>query len=431
MTILSPLQAAPRPVRRLIALVMLLFFAFGFCTVLVDTLVPKLKGLFSLSYTEAMLTQFCFFGAYFIVSLPAARLVSRLGYLESVTLGLVIMAAGCLAFTPAAEHGSYVAFLAALFVLACGVTIVQVAANPLATSVGDPQRAASRLTLAQAFNSLATAIGPLFGAAFILSSTAAPADLGRMDVQALAALRQLEGQAVQLPFLLIGGVLTVLAVTCWACRRWAPASHGTSAAGGYTALLKQPRLMFGALAIFLYVGAEVALGSMLISYLMQKSVLSATPQLAGSLVSVYWGLAMVGRFLGSAILHRVNPGLLLSACALGAATLAGLSGLSDGLFAAGTLLAVGLCNSIMFPTIFSLALQDLREQAPQASGMLCLAIVGGAVVPVITGVVADHDGLRAALWVPMLCYLGIAGFGAFARRRAAPAKVSASLAIGL
>lgn len=402
----------------MIALVMLLFFAFGFCTVLVDTLVPKLKGLFSLSYAEAMLSQFCFFGAYFIVSLPAARLVRRLGYLESVTIGLAIMAIGCLAFTPAAEYGNYSAFLAALFILACGVTIVQVAANPLATSVGDPQRAASRLTLAQAFNSLATAIGPLFGAAFLLSSMALPADVGNVDLKALMALRRLEGQALQLPFLFIGAFLVLLAGVCWRCRHWAPTSSGLAVGGTYSTLMKRPRLMFGALSIFLYVGAEVAIGSMLINYLMQKSILAATPQTAGSLVSVYWGLAMVGRFIGASILNRVNPGLLLGACALGAAMLVSVSGLSSGIFAAGTLLAVGLCNAIMFPTIFSLALEDLNDQAPQASGLLCLAIVGGAIIPVITGIVADLAGLRLALWVPIVCYVGIFSFGVYARAKA-------------
>ena len=399
--------------RRIIALVMMLFFAFGFCTVLVDTLVPKLKGLFALNYAEAMLTQFCFFGAYFIVSLPAARLIRQLGYLESVTMGLAIMAAGCLAFTPAAEHGSYPAFLAALFVLATGVTIVQVAANPLAARVGDPRHAHSRLTLAQAFNSLATAIGPLFGAAFILSDEgAAPIASGLS-----AAAQRLEaGRSVQLPFLLIGLTLGVLAAICWACRRWAPASSDEAQSGGYLALLGRPRLMLGVLGIFLYVGAEVAIGSMLINYLMQSSVLGASVRTAGSMVSVYWGLAMVGRFIGAGLLKRGKPGLLLAGCAAAAGLLAVISLSSSGYVAAATILAIGLCNSIMFPTIFTLALEGSAEQAPQASGLLCLAIVGGAIIPVLVGTVADHSSLATALWVPVLCYAGIGAYGVYASK---------------
>jgi len=399
--------------RRIIALVMMLFFAFGFCTVLVDTLVPKLKGLFALNYAEAMLTQFFFFGAYFIVSLPAARLIRQLGYLESVTMGLAIMAAGCLAFTPAAEHGSYPAFLAALFVLAAGVTIVQVAANPLAARVGDPRHAHSRLTLAQAFNSLATAIGPLFGAAFILSDEgAAPIASGLS-----AAAQRLEaGRSVQLPFLMIGLTLGVLAAICWACRRWAPASNDQAQSGGYLALLGRPRLMLGVLGIFLYVGAEVAIGSMLVNYLMQSSVLGTSVRTAGSMVSVYWGLAMVGRFIGAGLLKRGKPGLLLAGCAAAAGLLAIISLSSSGYVAAASILAIGLCNSIMFPTIFTLALEGSAEQAPQASGLLCLAIVGGAIIPVLVGTVADHSSLATALWVPVLCYAGIGAYGVYASK---------------
>ncbi|MYN43596.1 glucose/galactose MFS transporter [Pseudoduganella sp. FT93W] len=392
---------------------MMLFFAFGFCTVLVDTLVPKLKGLFALNYAEAMLTQFCFFGAYFIVSLPAARLIRQLGYLESVTMGLVIMAAGCLAFTPAAEHGSYPAFLAALFVLATGVTIVQVAANPLAARVGDPRHAHSRLTLAQAFNSLATAIGPLFGAAFILSDEgAAPIASGLS-----AAAQRLEaGRSVQLPFLMIGLTLGLLAAICWACRRWAPASNDEAQGGSYLALLRRPRLMLGVLGIFLYVGAEVAIGSMLVNYLVQASVLGTSISTAGSLVSVYWGLAMVGRFIGAGLLKRGRPGLLLAGCATAAGVLAMISLSTTGYVAAASILAIGLCNSIMFPTIFTLALEGSAEQAPRASGLLCLAIVGGAIIPVIVGAVADHSSLATALWVPVLCYAGIGAYGIYASK---------------
>ena len=425
-------SAAPASSHKVIALVMSLFFAFGFCTVLVDTLIPKLKALFSLSYTEVMLTQFCFFGAYFIVSLPAARLVSRLGYLESVTLGLAIMAGGCLSFTPAAQHGSYPAFLAALFILAAGVTIVQVAVNPLATVVGDPLKAHSRLTLAQAFNSLATAVGPLFGAAFILSGALVTPDAATLSPSALATLRQSEGHAIQFPFMLIGAILCLLALVCWLCRHWAPAiqvSGPASGSGSFKGLLTRSRLMLGAVAIFLYVGAEVSIGSALVSYLMQGSVLGLSPKAAGSLVAVYWGLAMVGRFLGAGLLNRFSPGLMLCVFAIGAAILAAVSSLSFGMVAAVALLAVGFCNSIMFPTIFSLAVEGLTDQTPQASGILCLSIVGGAIVPVVTGAVADFHGLSMALWVPVVCYVGIAGYGLFAKKKVAVAPTQVAAAV--
>ncbi len=402
--------------RRVIALVMSLFFAFGFCTVLVDTLIPKLKALFALSFAEVMLTQFCFFGAYFIVSLPASRLISRLGYLQSVTLGLLIMAVGCLSFTPAAEHGVYSAFLAALFILAAGVTIVQVAVNPLTTIVGNPDHAHSRLTLAQAFNSLATAIGPLFGAAFMLSGSLVTPDPSKLSPAALTALRQSEGHAIQLPFILIGAVLCVLAAVCWLCRHWAPVILHDDSHIGYAGLLGRARLMLGTVAIFLYVGAEVSIGSALANYLMQPSVLGASPHKAGSMVALYWGMAMAGRFLGVGFLKKFSPGWILSLAAFGAACLAGLSGFSGGELAAYTLLTVGFCNSIMFPTIFSLAVEGLDDQAPQASGLLCLAIVGGAIVPVITGLVADWRGLSVALIVPVLCYVYIAAYGQYAHR---------------
>ncbi len=426
-TPLSPGAQDAAPARRVIALVMALFFAFGFCTVLVDTLVPKLKALFSLSYTEVMLTQFCFFGAYFIVSLPAARLVTRTGYLQSVTLGLVIMALGCAAFTPAAEIGSYPAFLAALFTLAAGVTIVQVAVNPLATTVGDPARASARLTLAQAFNSLATTVGPLFGAAFILKGQLVTPDAAHLDAAALAALRQVEGRSVQAPFLGICAVLIALAVFCWTCRGWAPRPQAGEGAGTdtdqgrgsapATSLLGNARLMFGTLGIFLYVGAEVAIGSMVANYLMQGSVLGIGAQQAGSMVAIYWGLAMVGRFVGAALLGRINPGLMLSAFAVMAGLLASLGVLAHGQLAAVCILAIGFCNSIMFPTIFSLAVEDVPGRAAQASGLLSMAIVGGAVVPVLAGAVADAGGLHHALAVPVVCYVGIALFGLSARQR--------------
>lgn len=405
-----PGAAGPAHRTRLLALMMAMFFAFGFCTVLVDTLIPKLKAMFALTYAEVMLTQFCFFGAYFIVSTPAGWLIGRIGYLRGITAGLLVMALGALGFTPAARLGIYPGFLAALFILASGVTLVQVAANPLTALLGAPAQAHSRLTLAQAFNSLATMVGPIFGAALILSHVTAlpdPASIGAAD---LARLRHSEALVFQVPFLLIAALLLVLAALCWSLRAWAPPPRGPRP-GSYFRVLANRRLMMGAAAIFTYVGAEVSIGSLIASYLMQGSVLGVAARTAGTLVSVYWGLAMLGRFCGAAVLRRAPPALVLAICALGAATLATATGLCAGAAAAATVLAIGLFNSIMFPTIFTLAIETLGDDTAQASGVLCLAIVGGAVVPLLTGLAADRIGVGHALVVPALCYLWVALFG--------------------
>ena len=396
---------------RLIALVMALFFAFGFCTVMVDTLIPMLKATFALNYAEVMLTQFCFFGAYFIVSLPASWLLTKIGYLQSVTLGLVLMALGCLLFTPAAHAGVYEGFLASLFILASGVTIVQVAANPLAANAGDPSKSHSRLTLAQAFNSLATTVGPLFGSALILSKGLQTPDAAKLSAEALIAARQAAAHVVQGPFLGIAVCLVVMAAVSWTVRGLAPAARADVSGGSYAALLGRPRLMLGTLSIFLYVGAEVSIGSAMVNYLMSAHTLSVAPVVAGHMVSIYWGLAMAGRFAGAGILRLVKPGRVLSACAAGAAILAVASALGSGWLAAATILAVGLCNSIMFPTIFTLAIEGLGERAAKASGMICVAIVGGAVVPMITGLIADRAGLNYGLLVPAVCYVWICVYG--------------------
>ena len=399
---------------KVIGLVMTLFFAFGFCTVLVDSVIPKLKATFALSYAEVMLTQFCFFGAYFLISLPAAWLHHRIGYLRGAAVGLLLMALGCLLFTPAAKAGVYPGFLGALFILASGVTIVQVAANPLATGAGDPARAASRLTLAQAFNSLATTAGPVFGAAFILGHGLAVPDATRLSAQALTIARRQQAQVFQFPFLIIAAVLVAMAIICWSVRHWTRHAAPSVAVHGNLQLLRHPRLMFGAVSIFLYVGAEVSIGSSLTNYLMLRGTLAAAAQLAGSLVSIYWGLAMAGRFIGAGVMRKANPARVLMLCACCAFVLTTVSSLTSGVLAAATILAVGLFNSIMFPTIFALAVEGLGERTAQASGIICLAIVGGAVVPLMTGAAADQVGLQLALLVPAMCYVWIAGYARFA-----------------
>lgn len=398
--------------------VVCLFFAWGLGTVLVDTLVPKLKALFSLSYTEVMLTQFCFFLAYLLMSVPAGLLLARLGYVRGILVGLAVMALGCLLFTPAAAGGVYPGFLLALFVMASGITLLQVAANPLVALLGSAAGSHSRLVLAQAFNSLGTFIGPLLGSALLLSGgLAAPADLAAMPEAALAAYRKAQAHDIQGLFWGIAGGLGLLIALFWRFRDF---KVEVSRQGGGPALqlLRRPRLALGVLSIFLYVGAEVSIGSLMSNYLMQPAVLGLSAAKAGSCVSIYWGGAMLGRFAGSAVLRRLPAGLVLAGCALAAALLACASALSAGMVAAATLLAVGLCNSIMFPTIFTLAIEGLGGDTPRGSALLCLAIVGGAVVPVLTGAAADRGGLAASLCVPALCYLGIAAYGLLTRYHA-------------
>jgi FHS family L-fucose permease-like MFS transporter len=380
---------------------------------------PKLKGLFSLSYTEAMLTQFAFFMAYFIVSLPAGNLIARVGYLKGIVIGLGTMAVGCLMFVPAAGSGIYATFLAALFVLAAGITILQVAANPLIANMGSAATAPSRLTLAQAFNSLGTTVFPPVGALVILGSmsTVDPAKLP--EAQRTAFLAQ-ESGVIGTAYVGIALILLLVAGFFWMKRQQLPVvrEEATSLAGSF-GLLKQPRLGGGVASLFLYVGAEVAIGSMLVNYLAQDSILGLTQQQAGGMIALYWGGAMVGRFIGSALLRAFSPGLVLAAFCIGAAGLATVSGLTSGAFAGYAILAVGLMNSIMFPTIFSLGVEGLGDKTPQGSGLLCMGIVGGALIPLLFGRVADSTTLATALVVPVACYLLIALYGWSARRPAA------------
>ncbi len=401
-------------------LVVALFFVWGFATVLIDTLIPKLKGLFQLNYAEAMLTQFAFFLGYLVFSIPASLLLAKIGYFRQIVVGLIVMAAGCLMFAPAAQLGIYTAFLLALFVMAAGITTLQVAANPLIALLGPPETSHSRLNLAQAFNSLGTTVGPLVGAALILKGGVEHPDAAKLAPEMLEAYRKVEAHAVQLPFLGIAAILGVLAVVFWLLRHSpaAPSAARESGTGFKFSLLKRPRLALGAVSIFVYVGAEVSIGSVLISYLMLDKTLGAAAASAGQLVALYWGGAMVGRFIGSAVMRKVPAGLVLGACAIVAGLLACISAGSVGLVAAVAIIAIGLFNSVMFPTIFTLAIEGLGEDTPQGSGLLCLAIVGGAIIPVVTGLVADRVGLSLALLVPAVCYIWIAIYGFICHRKA-------------
>ncbi|WP_198360963.1 sugar MFS transporter [Sphingomonas sp. KC8] len=417
MDLLSSEQAADPADKLLFRLCLSLFFIWGFATVLIDILVPKLKALFILSFAEVMLTQFAFFIGYLVFSLPAGAIVRRFGYMRGIIAGLGIMALGCLLFIPATRFGVFGGFLLALFVMASGVTTLQVAANAVITLAGPQGTSSARLTLAQAFNSLGTTLGPLIGARLILSDDLVAIDPERLSAPALAAQRAVEANAVALPFIGIAIALVLLMAVFWMRRDMLTAaapdrSHGLVNAS----LLRRPRLVFGVLAIFAYVGAEVSIGSLLANYLMQPSLLATTALQAGQLVSLYWGGAMIGRFLGAWVLGHIRPGLVLAVHALSAILLASLSASSSGWMAAAAILAVGLANSIMFPTIFSLALRDLGEDTPGGSALLCLGIVGGAIVPLASGFVADHFGMAVALAVPILCYAWVAFYGLFCLR---------------
>jgi MFS transporter, FHS family, L-fucose permease len=402
----------------LVAAVVALFFIWGGLTSLNDILIPKLKGLFSLSYTEAMLTQFVFFMAYFIVSLPAGHLIARVGYLKGIVIGLGVMALGCLMFVPASGSGIYATFLAALFVLAAGITILQVAANPLIANLGSSATSHSRLTFAQAFNSLGTTIFPPLGSVIILGSlakvdptTLSGADLTNFQISETAVI----GHA----YIGIAAILAAVAAFFWWRRAQLPTNvEAATRLGGSFGLLKLPRLGGGVASIFLYVGAEVSIGSMLVNYLSQASIMGTTEQAAGKMLAFYWGGAMIGRFIGAAALRLFSPGKVLATVACGAAALALISGASTGSFAGWALLAVGLMNAIMFPTIFSLGVEGLGDKTPQGSGLLCMAIVGGAIIPLIVGSVADATSLATSLIIPAFCYLLIATYGWSARKPA-------------
>jgi FHS family L-fucose permease-like MFS transporter len=394
-----------------------LFFIFGGITSLNDVLIPKLKALFTLTNGDVMLVQSAFFGAYFVISLPAAAVVRKIGYVRTAVLGLLMMTAGCLLFIPASSFGLFGVFLAALFVLAAGVTIVQVVANPLISMLGQPRTAHSRLTFAQAFNSLGTTLFPYVGSILILRSLA-KIDPGQLSDAARSALRSQETPVIAQTYLGIAAALVLLAAVVWLRRNRLKevSAEDHSVLGHPFALLRQRRFSFGALCIFLYVGAEVAIGSSIVLYLMQKSVLGLGPEEAGKLVPFYWGGAMLGRFVGAYLLRTFSPGKILACDAAVVIALLLISANTDGAVAAWSLLAVGLFNSIMFPTIFSLACEGLGPRAAEGSGIICMAIVGGAIVPWITGHAADWHGWQFALTVPALCYAGILSFGVYARR---------------
>jgi FHS family L-fucose permease-like MFS transporter len=399
--------------------VMALFFIFGGITSLNDVILPKLKELFTLNYTQAMLIQFCFFTAYLVIGIPGAQLVKRIGYMRGAVAGLLTMMVGCLLFIPASRTATYGLFLLALFVLASGVVVVQVVSNPLISLLGPPRTVHSRLTFAQAFNSLGTTIFPRVGSGLILGGLAG-VTAAQLSGPALDAYRTAESQTIVHTYLGLAAALALIALAVWLFRdRLKGERHEHSSPLAGFALLRRPRFGYGALCIFLYVGAEVSIGSLIVNYLRQAHVMGLAEQDAGNMISYYWGGALVGRVIGSAVLRVVSPGMVLAAVACGAIALLGISTHTTGAVSGYSLLAIGLMNSIMFPTIFALASEKLGPRAADGSGIINIAIFGGAAVPLMTGMLADASGsLAVALALPAACYAVIAGFGVYARRPA-------------
>lgn len=366
-----------------------LFFFWGFITVLNDILIPFLKDSFDLNYTQAMLVQFCFFGAYFIISPFAGKLIDKVGYQQGIVLGLLTTALGCFLFYPSADLHVYELFLFAFFVLASGITVLQVAANPYVAALGPDKTAASRLNLAQAANSLGTTVGPLVGAALILGVVAADAS------------------AVQGPYIMLGGLLVLAAIMF----RFIKLPRISSVESGETTsdenIWDRRSLVLGALAIFLYVGGEVSIGSFLVNYFGESSIGDLSHAEAGEMVAYYWGAAMIGRLVGAAAMNYVAPTKYLSINALIAIIMIIVSMNTSGSTAMWSILAVGFFNSIMFPTIFTLAVKGLGSLTSKGSGLVCQAIVGGALIPLIQGVAADTIGIQLSFIVPMMCYIYI------------------------
>jgi FHS family L-fucose permease-like MFS transporter len=400
---------APRNYTQPLAIVTTLFFMWGFLTSLNDILVPHLKSIFDLSYARVMLVQFAFFSAYFLFSIPWSKIVNAIGYQRTMVVALLSMAVGALLFVPAASFASFPLFLGALIVLALGITGLQVAANPYVVVLGKPDTASSRLNLTQAFNSLGTTIAPKLGGFLILS--AAPLgieQLHQLSPQALQLYRVQEAASVKMPYLVISGALILLAVLIAKSRlpkietaRCLPGSDVEDSVWNH------PNLILGAIGIFTYVGAEVSIGSFLVNYFGQPDIAGLPARIAAGYVSFYWGGAMIGRFGGAGLLRRIKTGRLLAICAVSTSTLVTVSMLTTGHIAMWSMLAVGLFNSIMFPAIFSLGLSELGCHTGNGSGILNMAIVGGAILPLLQGVIADRIGIHHAFFVPVLCYVYI------------------------
>ena len=403
----------------------MLFFMWGFLTCLNDILIPHLKGIFELNYAQAMLVQFCFFSSYFIFALPSGKLVEWRGYKGTMVIGLLVMAAGAFLFLPAAGLASFGLFLSALVILAAGITSLQVAANPYVANLGPPETASSRLNLAQALNSFGTFIAPFFGSALILGAAApiAPGKLKSLSAAALQAYRAEQASSVRLPYMGIGLMLVLLAIAL-AMVKLPPMDFTRDIRPGEMdiatgdSIWKHPVLLAGALGIFVYVGAEVSIGSFLVNYFGLPEIAGFSEATAARYVSLYWGGAMVGRFIGSWLLTKVRTSVVLGSAAIVAGLLVVTSILTHGHTAMWAILSVGLFNSVMFPSIFTVGLSGLGPLTSKGSSLMVAAIVGGALIPLAEGHLADAIGVQHAFVIPVVCYVYIALFGYLGGSRA-------------
>ncbi|GGG81216.1 sugar transporter [Parapedobacter pyrenivorans] len=384
-----------------------LYFMMGFITCLNDTLVPFFKTGFTLNYAESALVQFYFFLTYAVMSIPAGKIVEKVGYKQGMVFGFAIAGIGALLFFPAALLHQYQLFLGALFVLAIGIVLLQVAANPYITLLGKPDTASSRLTLIQGVGSIGTTVAPLFGAHFILS---------RLSESNASS------DAVSMPYLAIGGMLFLIALVVYFLALPKVAKdemelrqpNGRARQGIHTFR----NLNFGLVGIFMYVGAEVAIGTFLTNYVADR--LDIGEHSANNYVAFYWGGMLVGRLIGSVLLKLFKPQHVLVFAAGSAVALILFSVFSSGYLAVWTMISVGLCNSVMFAIIFSLSVQGLGRYTTQASGLLSTAIVGGAVIPYLQGVLIDVSGWELAFILPMLCYAYVCYYGLYGYRVRSP-----------
>jgi len=402
----------------------MLFFMWGFLTCLNDILIPHLKAIFDLNYAQAMLVQFCFFSSYFVFALPSGKLVEWLGYKQSMVVGLLVMATGAFLFLPASKVASFGLFLSALIILAAGITCLQVAANPYVANLGPPESAASRLNLAQAFNSFGTFVAPFFGSVLILTSTQVTSvTMNSYSASALQQYRMEQASSVRMPYLGIGLTLVLLAIS-FAVLKMPTMDFTRDIRPGeldqttHDSIWRHPVLLAGALAIFVYVGAEVSIGSFLVNYFGLPDIAAFPERTAARYVSMYWGGAMVGRFIGSWLLTKVRTSIVLGTAALVACGLVATSMVTHGHTAMWAILAVGLFNSVMFPSIFTVGLSGLGPLTSKGSSLMVAAIVGGALIPLAEGHLADKIGVQHAFVIPAVCYVYIALFGYLGGRRA-------------
>jgi MFS transporter, FHS family, L-fucose permease len=427
-TSLATLPSTNKPA---LAIVTTLFFMWGFLTSLNDILVPHLKSIFDLNYSQVMMVQFTFFFAYFVFALPSGKLIESVGYQKSMVAGLFTMGVGALLFVPAAGVPSFQLFLSALIVLAAGMTILQVSANPYVAVLGPPKTASSRLNLTQAFNSLGTTIGPPLAGFLILSSAPMAMDeLRKLAPLDLQAYRVQQASSVKLPYLGLALVLIALAIVIALVKLPKISSAHTSHPGDpEDSIWRHRHLLLGAIGIFAYVGAEVSIGSFLINYMSQPDIGNITEKVAAGYVSFYWGGAMVGRFIGAGILQKIDAGKVLGISAIMACLFVVASMLSLGHTAMWTILAVGLFNSIMFPNIFTLGIDGLGSLTGKGSGLMISAIVGGALIPELQGIIADKIGIHHAFFIPAICYLYIMCFAFWGSQHEPPGGALAASAV--